>query len=82
MAEVALERSVMGAEGPCAADPREGDDVRIVRFAEAGGRHLGFFASHLFGGNLPRDAGPEQLQHVPPRLRNPVQLGSQMAAED
>lgn len=44
MAKIALERLVVGTEGPGSADPGEGDDVGVIRLAEAGGCHLGLLA--------------------------------------
>lgn len=80
IAEVPLQRPVMGAEGPGAAGPSEGDDMRVVGLTEPCRHHLGLFASHLRRRHLPRDAGPEQLHHEPPRPLQPAQLVGQMSA--
>lgn len=82
MEEIPLERLIVGAESPSTADPGERDHVRVVGLAEAGGCYFSLLTSDLRRRDLPRDAGPQQLQHEPPRLLQPAQLIGQVSAHD
>jgi len=80
IAEVALERLVVGAESASAADPGESDDMRVVGFAQAGPGDFSLFTNHLRRRDLPSNAGPLELYDKSPRLLQAAQLCGQVPA--
>ena len=75
IAEVPLERPIVGAEGSSATDPSQGHDMRVVGRAKVGGRHLSLLARHL----LRRGEGVRRLAQSPPEV---AQQRLELAAND